>query len=230
VAVEAKVQQNVVRWRRKDLGDRSYWDRLAEANEELMGNWVQGLYDFKDKTPMDQPLYVDHLVLDFKTQLNQALHIGVGTVNQRPRKGKPRRLNWSQDVFQAVCEEKEAFYRWMSSDEKEKEKFVQEHRRAKKKRKLLVRRNKRQTEQKIVEQIESLRCKDPREYWKRLKALSGDEDVKNPLPSTAVNEDNEFVLDKAGVEEVWARCFEKLGQQSDSKDEYNEEFISSVEH
>src|SRR4051812_3420985 len=46
------------------------------------------------------------------------------------------------------------------------------------------------------------------------------------IPSTAVNEDNEFVR---RVEEVWARCFEKLGQQSDSKDEYNEEFISSVE-
>src|SRR6185436_15623385 len=68
-----------------------------------------------------------------------------------------------------------------------------------------------------------------KDHWKRLKALSGNEDVKNPLPSTAMNEDNEFVLDKAGVEEVWARCFEKLGQHSDSKGEYNEEFISGVE-
>ncbi len=81
--------------------------------------------------------------------------------------------------------------------------------------------------QKLIASIEQLRSKDPKEYWRRLKQLS-DVDSKKKLPNKMKNEESEWVVDKKGIEEVWARAFEELGREEVTVGKFDEEFAEQI--
>lgn len=101
-------------------------------------------------------------------------------------------------------------------------------RQAKKVRKATVQRHKRRLDQKIVSRIETLHSKDPKEYWKQLKALDPMQQISKNLPDTMMNEAKEMVSGQKEVEEVWAKCFEKLGREECEVGAFDEEFAKRV--
>ncbi len=127
-------------------------------------------------------------------------------------------------MYEAVWEEKVARREWKSNPNNEELKHKwKDKKRVRKKR---VRKHQRAERQKLLTSIEQLRSKDPKEYWRRLKQLS-DVDSKKKLPNKMKNEENEWVFDKKGIEEVWARAFEKLGEEV-TEGQFDEEFAEQI--
>jgi len=225
IPVESKERQSdvsgeVLGWRRRDGGDRKFWDPLVEASRESMGIWLekvqQGEFELK---------HGDHLLTSYKQYLDEALQVGVG---QQTKKGKknPKMLVWSEEVFQKKCVEAKAYKAWKEQDTPER---VQEFRKAKCARKKAVRKHKRHIEQKVVSDIEKLRTQNPKDYWKQLKALEGVSSGSKQLPNQMMGEDGVVVTDRKGIEEVWAQAFEKLGREEKvGVGVFDEEFAAHV--
>jgi len=135
-------------------------------------------------------------------------------------------LEWSEEVRKAVAVEKEAYWDWKQDQESEAK--WEAVRQAKKVRKATVQRHKRQVDQKIVSRIETLHSKDPKEYWKQLKALDPMQHTSKKLPDTMMNDAKEMVCGQKEVEEVWAKCFEKLGREECEVGAFEEEFAERV--
>ena len=70
-----------------------------------------------------------------------------------------------------------------------------------------MRKHKRQITKKIVEDIEKLRSENPKEYWKKLKELNNKE-VEQNLPNKMKNENNEWIVDREGIAEIWESIWE----------------------
>ena len=155
--------------------------------------------------------YVENILRSYQAYLDETLTRGVGNVKQQEKKQrKTKRIVWDQKVYEAVWEEKVAHRAWKTNIKDEK--LRQQWKDKKKARKTMVRKHQKITNRKKIADIEQLKSKDPKEYWKQLKKLSDIEEKKN-LPQKIKSETNEWIIDKAGVEEVWARAFEKLGTE-----------------
>ncbi len=109
---------------------------------------------------------------------------------------KSKLLEWSDEVYKAVTSEKEAYWCWKQDQESDSK--WEAVRQAKKVRKATVQRHKRRLDQKIVSRIETLQSKDPKEYWKQLKALDPMQQTSKKLPDTMMNEAKEMVSGAEG--------------------------------
>jgi hypothetical protein len=210
-------------WRRRDHGNRGFWTKLKEANATHMTAWINEL------DPHDKEQSAEELLGDYKSHINQALEEGVGRVKPRSNKRKAKRFVWSNVVFEAVCAEKKAYKDWKLAEGQTKEDCKEIHRTAKKNRKRRSKQHEFEIQAVQMRKIEELRVSDPKEYWNQLKQLSRSEkkSKKATLPSKMKDDNDEWVLDKEGVAEVWARSFEKLGMEDKVK-EFDAEFAEQV--
>jgi len=111
---------------------------------------------------------VDRFLEGYKERLDEALEIGVGR-RRKKKAGKTKHLIWCNEVYQAICNEKQAFWKWKHDQENVTLRHAVRH--AKRMRKNAIRKHRRKQNQITVTRIEALRSKDPKEYWKQLKTL-----------------------------------------------------------
>jgi hypothetical protein len=210
------------RWSRNDNGDRKFWANMEQTGNEVMDQWIKGRTGELAQLTNDKEAVTEALN-SYQEHLNVALDQGLGAARSKAKpKSKP--FQWDQKIYEAVWEEKVAYRTWKANDSVTTSQRLREKKKIRKK---LVRNQERKQNQKEVAEIEKLRSKNPREYWRRLKRLNAIEDKKN-IPSKIKNENDEWVVDGNGIQEIWAKAFEKLGMQ-DSKDEkFDEKFATQV--
>ena len=98
---------------------------------------------------------------------------------------------------------------------------------AKRLRKKEVRKHETQIQTARVKQIEDLKSRDPKKYWKKLKQFGKNAKEKKTLPSQMKDENDQWVVDKKAVMEVWAKSFENLGMEEKSTN-FDEKFADQV--
>ena len=94
-------------------------------------------------------------------------------------------LIWDNKVYEALVNQKTSYR--VGKKNKSNKLLIEEKQKTKQIRKKLVRKHKRQVNKKIVEDIEKLRCENPKEYWRKLKELNNKE-VEQNLPNKMKNE------------------------------------------
>ena len=152
-------------WKRRDKGDRKFWNRLCEKGNEIMNEWI---HNTKTETKVkSEKHYIENMLQSYEEQLNRTLDHSLGKIKKKKGKRQARKIDWDNDVFRAVCDEKNAYRKWREN--KNEESLKQQWRMKKKIRKRLVRKHKRKLNQEIITNIEKLKTIDPKEYWKQLK-------------------------------------------------------------
>src|SRR6185437_4530893 len=104
--------------------------------------------------------------------LDQVLKIGVGRPQRKKQKLSSTKFVWNNDVYRAMCAERDAYHQWKISSTQNKEVSYEELRKAKKMRKKLVKKHKHNIYQQEVKKIEEMKGSKPSQYWKRLIALN----------------------------------------------------------
>src|SRR6185436_19046955 len=127
------------RWKRRDGGDRKFWDKLIDAGNISMQQWLTELKRMEQNG-------IDGVLEGYKQHLDEALTIGVGRQGPK-KKNKSKLLVWNADVYQTICDEKKAYGAWI--EDKDNPQGQQELKRAKRRRKKAVRKHKRVVDQKI---------------------------------------------------------------------------------
>ena len=213
-------------WRRRDKGDRTFWEKMEEEGEIIMGEWVRTSDEKKPGAEIqDNKQAVEMFLESYQESLNEVLDRGLGRKQKRIATAKQRKeFVFNPIINEAVWEERQALRNWKAS--REEEKLKEDYKNKKKHRKKLVRNQERMNNRKIVENIEKLRSKNPKEYWEQLKKLSNVEE-KQQLPNKMKNEVGEWVCDKQGIQEIWARAFKKLGSDN-GESKFDEVFAEQV--
>jgi hypothetical protein len=222
--MEKKESKEELGWKRKDHGDRKFWEKLEKANDTIMDDWITKLE--KEQLIDSDP---EALLESYKEHLNRALRIGVGRYRANKKRGG-KKFVFHREVLEATLQETKAYREWKTANEEDTENKRQSHRLAKKNMKRVIRKHRRKIMRKQVKVIENIRSKDPKEYWRRLRALEGIKKKSNQLPKKALDEDGDLVVDPERVREVWAKCFEKLGKDNnENKNLFDEKFAQEVE-
>jgi hypothetical protein len=171
-------------WRRRDKGDRRFWEKMAEEGKQIMGEWVRSADEAVAGIAMgDNKQAVERILESYQSSLNEVLDRGVGRKQKRATTMAKQKKDfaWNPTIYEAVWNEKLALRNWKASSSQD-EQLKQEYKIMKKYRKKLVRKEERIDNRKTIERIEKLRTKNPKEYWDQLKKLSNIE-AKEQFPS-----------------------------------------------
>ena len=82
-AIPAGRPEPVLGWRRRDGGDREFWDKLVAAGESKLQQWLEGMQE--EPASMN----VDRFLEGYKERLDEALEIGVGR-RRKKKSGKTK--------------------------------------------------------------------------------------------------------------------------------------------
>jgi hypothetical protein len=85
-------------------------------------------------------------------------------------------------LYNLVCIEHKSYYRYINSDTLEKDSLRLEWKKSKNKLRNEIRNKEHLNLRNRVDEIESLRSKNPRQYWQKLYALDNSQNVDNSLP------------------------------------------------
>jgi hypothetical protein len=112
--------------------------------------------------------YCSNLNREFTQALNT---VAMKNIGQNSRKKRRKKINWSPELYELTRAEKEAYDRWKRTNEEERPEAFQEYKVLSRIKRSKVRQSDQKFESKVIREIEELKCKNPKEYWKRLKRL-----------------------------------------------------------
>jgi hypothetical protein len=153
---------DILKWKRNDHGNPDFWIKMKSQLEHYLSEW-----DFQLLT---QPfISVDSMTKDFNYFINLALSNSL-KFNQKQQNNQ-QSLCWNPELFRLSCDEKKAFLDFKHAPASEKPTLEIMWRSCKKKLKKSAYNVERVRLQTRVREIETLKSKDPKEYWNRLYDL-----------------------------------------------------------
>ena len=206
---------NTIRWARRDKGDPNFWIPMQHALINSFQNW----------NPNSDSGDVDSLVSDFNTHVNDALYHSL-KISKR-RTNQKQQYIWNQDIFELTIEENKAFYQYKNANLPEKSDLMAIWKKCKLKLKNTVRNFERDRLKERVRKLESLRSRDPKEFWNGLMDLDNTTPISSSIPL--------FVKNSAGVlvggneaSQVWMDSFAKLGLEKSDFGDYDLDFYHGI--
>ena len=211
---------NITKWDRRDGGNSEYWKPMQTQLELQLGLWEKAV----EKKTIGS---VDNLLCNFTSAINLAL-----TKSLKVRKKRPRTLTGSlsihPDIFRCRWLEKTAYHNYLNASTHNKLILKKKLKESKKALRSAIRKAAYIKKRELVQSIESLRSRDPMEYWKRLYQLDDSETTdQNTLPAFVKNSLGTLV---SGLEmcEIWAESFRKLGLETSDFDDFDTHFYHQI--
>ncbi len=163
----------------------------------------------------------DLLNTEFTNSLNQLAREALGEVKSKGV--RPRLIKPDQELSELTRRARELYKIWKEQRDEVSRREYRAVWYAKRKR---VRQLIMEEEARAVHELEHLRCRDPKEFWKRLKKLSSTSGEKQKqLPTSIVNSNNQLVSGE-DLMNAWADAFEKLGNSC--KQNFDSDFEAKI--
>ena len=138
-----------------------------------------------------------------------------------------QQLSWNSDVYRLRNEENTAYKNFLAASSIDKVNCLSILKTAKKNLKIAIRSAAQTKLNLLIRDIEALRSKDPREYWKRLYALDNSQQLEDKLPVLVKNSSG-ILVGGAEAHKIWSNSFSKLGLESTDFDEFDSKFYYEI--
>lgn len=216
---QQKVMPEQSSWNRKDNGDPAYWEPLRQEMEKQFGEW--DMAELKGNSP-------DELSNSFLEILNDIANKTLGRRSHAPkdRTHKRKVIKFDQKLYYLLLKEKETYLEWKCGNKVEKENLKRIYKMTSKERRKRTRELERQLEDNIIDDMERLRCRNPKEYWRKLYELAGKK--QNTELPTQIRDWSDKLVSGNEALEMWKKSFEKLGTEEQSE-EFNADFYEYVQ-
>ena len=201
-------------WKTRDRGDLSYWDRLRAVCDELMGWWC----DHVMERAVDQGLdIIEWIWREWLSVHNETAERGVGSRIKKQQTKKPPQIGHKDAQVQDLARRKNELRKSLAKEQGEARVVVwKDYKQTKSELRKRMRWLRTQQEKLWNQTLEQLEVKDPKEFWRKLKALAGLEKSDQKLPFEMM-----LGLVLVGGEEalkVWKEAFQKLGRAQQADD------------
>ena len=211
-------QLRIKRWKRKDHGNPEYWKPMENQLMEIFSDWK--IPDSRD------PDQVDFVVTDFVELINNALFMSHNI--ERKSTGFNTNMIWNPLIYNYRCDVKNAYINWKDAkDSKIKDQSEMELSKAKKVLRYAIRKENRKRIKLLIGSIESLRSKDPSNYWKKLYQLDNLDQVDNNVPLFVRNSSQKLVSGNEALS-IWKESFRLLGLDDATSNTFSAEFSQHV--
>lgn len=206
---------DIIKWNRRDHGDSDFWIPMQKQLEIELNKWEN---NFTHDS-------ADVVVSEFNTNVNTALSL---SLKIRKNSGtKIKNLSWNHEIFRCKIEEKIAYDNYKLAPDSDKDKYLLLLQNAKKSLKLITRKVNRNKMKSLVHDIENLKSKDSKEYWRKLYELDNSEPADDSIPSLVKNSSG-ILVDGKDANEAWRESFRKLGLEKTDFDSFDPNFYSTI--
>ena len=214
---------NVRVWRTRDRGDLSYWDQLRSVSNEMMGMWSDEA-EQQIKQAVDQEQNVTEWIWrHWLSAHNEAAERGVGSRIRKQQIKKPR-IRHKDAQVKELARLKNKLRKALAKSEGEVRSVVwDDYKKTKSDLRKRMRSLRKQHDQSCNKTLEQLEVKDPKGYWRGLKAFAGQEKSEQKLPSE-MKEGSALVGGIAALNK-WKEGFQQLGKPQNADDpRFDKEF------
>src|SRR6185437_13461115 len=180
---------------------------------------------FQNWNPNSDFSDVDSLVSDFNTYVNDALFRSLKVKKQR--NNQKQQYIWEPNIFELTIEENTAFCHYNNASLPEKSDLMAVWKKCKLKLKNAVRNFERNRLKDRVRKLETLRSRDPKEFWNGLMDLDNTTPISSSIPLLVKNSAGVLV---GGIEasKVWMHSFAKLGLEKSDFGDYDLDFYHQI--
>lgn len=174
---------------------------------------------------MDSKTDIDSLVSDFNNHVNNAL---VNSLKVSKKKShQNQQYSWDPNIFRLTCDENRAFCLYNNANPPEKLELEDLWKKCKNRLKYAVRSKERSRLQINIREIESLRSRNPRDYWRGLQSLDNTTPSSSTIPLFVKNNLGTLV-GGSDASKVWMESFSKLGLEKSDFGDYDTAFYSQI--
>lgn len=200
----------------------SFWEDLVEVSEKKMGRWCNELMEKIEMWKEEEREVSEEVWQDWLIVHNEVAEAGIGYQKARKKKGE-RKMKMSKEIVELV-NKKNKLREMMAQKQEgdEKRMLREEHRTMKVKLKNMVRKEKRKREKEWSKELEKVKVGDSREYWTRLRNMTGLGKGGREVPNEMRK--GEGLVKGEEALGVWRESFEKLGRADGGDDRYDREF------
>jgi len=198
------IELNINKWNRRDGGNAAFWEPMRMELENSLAQWDIDLLNRTNPS-------INCITEEFNSSINSALVNSLRIRKRSTSQSKP--IFWNPEIFKLTGEEKLSYQNYQKSNIEQKPHYEHCWKLAKRKLKNTIRKAHQQRLQAQVQQIESLRSKDPRQYWRGLYDLEGPITVGEKIPLQIKNSLNVVVKGDEACK-VWMDSFSKLGREA----------------
>lgn len=139
------------KWRRRDQGRKSFWDKVEKEAEQILPNWFTEIEkNIRSKGDKEK---IEKMMELYENNMNRILDKSVGRAKRKKKKSIKKRLIWDNKVYESIINEKKAYKLWKRN--KSDKILREEKQKTKQIRKKMVRKHKRQINKRIIEDIEN---------------------------------------------------------------------------
>ena len=205
-----------------------------------MGNWLVEIEaskkDWLNDSKRGGERYCEKILKSFRENLDKTLEESLG--RKKPKKKKKTKIvgKWNPVIYNMKVKERKIYEELEHAEENKKLELEKLYKSQKREIQKLVRRNKKEEYQKVIKEIEDLKSKDPKDYWKKIQELNPILRKKETTPDVMRNKEGKLVGGKEALE-IWKQGFKNLGtaninSEEDKKntvqviDEETEEFLN----
>jgi len=206
---------DIKKWDRRDRGDLNYWKPMQQQLDKSLATW-------SDRFQCNS---IDSLVNDFNESINDALSLSLKV--RKNSENKTDHISWNQEIFKCKLDEKVAYENFKMSSIYDKATCNLELQTAKRLLRKVTRRVARTKMRVLIQNIEGLRSKDSRDYWRRLYDLDNSEPSDDKLPTHVKNSLGKLV-DGKERSEAWRESFRKLGLETTDFNSFDNKFHINI--
>ena len=123
IAPLKKDQAQPPKWKRRDNGNRSYWDKMKQEIEAQLTNWgpygAEGENVSMEEKRSRPEKDCDQLNREFLDILNTIATNSLGQMEPRgatQKKKKRSNIEWDQELYEMIVQEREAYLGWKCAD------------------------------------------------------------------------------------------------------------------
>jgi hypothetical protein len=218
---EGKKQERKA-WRRKDRGERSFWDELEWYCTDILGRWCEMIEDKIEGWERGKKEVCEEAWKDWLAVHNEAAEKGVGYQKERKKKRDENKGGVSRKVKRLVQMKNKMRKQLAKVEGKEREELWEEYRKLKTHVKHVRRRERRRKEVEWSSELAKLQIRDSREYWAKLRAMAGVGKGGREVPGEMRK--GEGLVGGIEAMNIWMEAFKKLGRADGGDERYDKGF------